>query len=507
MRRHRPLRRAAAPILAILVAVSILPTAGLIADGPGARAATEIRPRITGIKPLSKEVYGYLPYWRLDSGTVDRLQYDLVSTIAFFGIGIKADGSIDTNWVGYKEYVGDDAAAVTNAAHDRGVRVVPTFQLFDSKAGYPKMTAFLKSTAAQRTFIAQALDLMAARKADGASLDFESVVGLNPLGNDYVRFVKRFQAAMKARFPDATLVNALSVGSNQTIISGLVGVVDREMVMAYNYRWSGSMVTGAIAPLDHAQRNIKIHMARIMQWAPADSLLLGIGYYGYEWPVTSAVPNAAVRTPKATYGGVASVTYAKARDFLAAHPKTVRNYDAVEGSAFYTYWSSKWKSYRQVYFEDEHSVAAKYDYALVTGLGGVGIWTLDNDKGYQELWNVLRDKFYAPVKQMSVKGRVISNVRVGGSVLTRIRLYGRETGTVPQWGEWRWTLRDARGRVIKSGKLKKELFYPNRLKMHTMTVVLGSPGGLRAGTYSLRVSIVTARTTWRSKPVAFVQRY
>ena len=99
----------------------------------GANAATPIRPRITGIKPLTKEVYGYLPYWRLDSGTADRLVYDYISTIAFFGLGIMADGNIDTSWVGYREYVGDDAAAVTNAAHDKGVRVVPTFQLFDRR--------------------------------------------------------------------------------------------------------------------------------------------------------------------------------------------------------------------------------------------------------------------------------------------------------------------------------------------------------------------------------------
>ena len=58
-------------------------------------------------------------------GTVDRIHYDLVSTIAFFGLGHQVDGAIDRDWVGYKEYVGDAAAAVTNAAHDKGVRVVP----------------------------------------------------------------------------------------------------------------------------------------------------------------------------------------------------------------------------------------------------------------------------------------------------------------------------------------------------------------------------------------------
>ena len=507
MRRHRPLRRAAAPILAILVAVSMLPAAGLVADGPAARAAVEIRPRITGIQPLSHEVYGYLPYWRLDSGTADRLRYELVSSIAFFGIGIKSNGALDTDWVGYKEYVGDDAAAVTNAAHDRGVRVVPTFQLFDSSDGYAKMTKFLKSTAAQDRFISQALDLMAERKADGAGLDFEPVGALNPLGKYYVPFVQRFRDAMKQRFPDATLVNALSAGGSERIIKGLVGVVDHEMVMTYNYRWSGSTITGAIAPLDHAARNVKIHIARILQWAPAKSVLLGVPYYGYNWPVKSKAANASVRTPRKTYGGVVSVTYASARDWLKAHPKTKRMYDAIEGSAYYTYWSTKYKAYRQVYFEEEKSLADKYDYAIANGLGGIGIWTLENDKGYDELWNVLRAKFYAPIRQIKVSGKVGTVTRSGGTVATTIRIYAREVGTVPERGYWKWTVRDQSGRLIRSGQLKKQTLYPNRMAKHAVKVKLGSSLGLKAGTYTLRVRFITKSKTWRSIATEFRQRY
>jgi chitinase len=507
VRPRRLVRQISAPALALLLAASILPAAGLVADGPQARAATEIRPRITGIKPLSHEVYGYLPYWRLDSGTVNRLHYELVSSIAFFGLGIKSTGDLDTDWVGYKEYVGEDAAAVTNAAHDRGVRVVPTFQLFDSKAGYPKMTKFLTSVAAQDRFIAQALDLMEARKADGAGLDFEPVGGLNPLGKYYVPFVQRFRTAMKARFPTATLVNALSAGGSERIIKGLVGVVDHEMVMTYNYRWSGSTITGAIAPLDHATRNVKIHIARVLQWAPAKSVLLGVPYYGYNWPVTSKVPNADVRLPRSKYGGVSSVTYASARDWLKAHPKTVRHYDALEGSSYYTYKSTKYNTYRQVYFDDERSLAAKYDYAIVTGLGGVGIWTLENDKGYENLWNVLRNKFYAPVRAIRVTGRALEVTKAAGVVFAKIRITAREIGTVPERGSWRWTIRDAAGDLVRWGTLKKQTIYPNRLATHTFRVRLGSTAGLKAGTYTIRVRVITSAHTWRSAVVNFRQPY
>jgi spore germination protein YaaH len=493
--------------VALFLATAVLPAGGPAASIPGASAATEIRPRITGIKPLSHEVYGYLPYWRLDSGTVDRLQYDLVSTIAFFGLGIKGTGAIDTDWVGYKEYVGESAAAVTNAAHDRGVRVVPTFQLFDSASGAPKMSAFLGSTAAQDRFIAEALALMTARKADGAGLDFEPVRAVNDRAAAFVKFVGRFRAAMKARFPDATLVNATSAGANQTVISGLVPVVDRQMLMAYNYRWTGSTITGAIAPLDNTTRTVKIHVARMLQWAPASSVLLGVPYYGYDWPVTSSVPHASVQKDKTTYGPVRSVTYASARNFLAAHPEVVRKYDALEGSGYYTYWDAAKATYRQVYFEEERSLAAKYDYAIVTKLAGVGIWTLDNDRGYTELWNVLRSKFYAPVHLVKVAGSIGYVRRTSGSVYVRFRALGRDVGTVPERGAFRWTIRDARGRLIKSGGWSAQTVYPGGVYWHNLVIRLGYASRLPAGTYTLRVRFETATRMWRAPNVDFRQPY
>lgn len=521
-----PLRRLVPLSLAAIFAVTLLPSATLVADGSPARtaksaplaqggaaggapaaAATEIRPRIPGIEPLSHEVYGYLPYWRLDSGTVDRIRYDLVSTIAFFGLGIKSTGAIDRKWIGYREYVSDAAAAVTNAAHDRGVRVVPTFQLFDSGTGYPKMTKFLKSPAAQDRFIAEALDLMAERKADGAGLDFEPVPALNPLGKYYVPFVTKFKAAMSARFPDAQLVNATSAGASERIIKELAPVVDRLLIMTYNYRWRGSTITGAIAPLDHAARNVKIHIDRVLQWAPPDRVLLGVPYYGYNWPVTSKVANASVQKNKKKFGAVASVTYASARDFLAAHPKVKRKYDALEGSAYYTYWSKKYKTYRQVYFEEERSVADKYDYVLTTGLAGVGIWTLDNDRGYDAMWNVLRDKFYAPIHAVKVGGKVGTITRSNGAVFANVRVRAKVTGTVPERGSWRWTIRDSKGKLIRSGAHKKQTLFPGRLVKHTVRLRLGLASGLRAGTYTLRVRFIQSKKTWRSPAIEFRQRY
>ncbi len=503
--RHR--RPVATLWLALILADTALPATGPIANGPLARAATEIRPRIPGIQPLTHEVYGYLPYWRLDVGTVDRLRYDLVSTIAFFGLGIKSTGALDTTWIGYREYVGEDAAAVTNAAHDRGVRVVPTFQLFDTAAGAPKMSAFLGSTAAQDRFIREALDLMAVRKADGAGLDFEPVGPLAARASQYSAFVARFRKAMKTRFPSATLVNATSAGATEALVKGIAPHVDRQMIMTYNYRWTGSTVTGAIAPLDNASRNVKDHITRMIGWVPPKSLLLGVPYYGYDWPVTSDVPNATVRKDKATYGAVRSVTYASARTYLAAHPEIARKYDALEGSAYYTYWDSARGTFRQVYFEEERSLTAKYDYAIATGLGGVGIWTLDNDRGYDQLWDVLRSKFYAPVYQATVRGYVTEVVRRSGVVSVKVHAGATNTGTVPLKGQLRWVIRDTRGRVVARGSWPSLALYPRRTTSRARTVELGLATRLPAGTYRLRVRFVTSSRSFGLPEIGFRQPY
>jgi spore germination protein YaaH len=498
----RPDRLVHAGLALLLAIITVLP-AGLVGDGRPVRAATAIRPRITGIAPLSHDVYGYLPYWRIDSGTVDRIQYELVSTIAIFGLGIKADGSLDTNWVGYKEYIGDDVAAITNAAHDKGVRVVPTFQMFDS-GNLTKMLAFLGSTTAQNRFIGQALNLMAARQADGANLDFEPM--LNAQAPAYVAFVARFRTALKARFPDVTLVNATSAGAGTELLTGLVPLVDRQMIMTYGYRNARSTVAGAIAPLDNTTRTVKKHITHILAYVPANTILLGVPYYGYDWPVTSNVPNATVQTDKATFGPVRSVTYASARDFLAGHPTVVRRYDALEGSGFYTYRDTAKATWRQVYFEDEHSLTAKYDYALAVGLAGIGIWTLDNDKGYPELWDLLRAKFYTPVHAVTVGAAVTNVAKRSGYVEAIVHYTGTNVGTVPERGTWTWSIRDHSGKVWIVRVGPTDTIYPGRSISHGTRVRIGLASRLPAGTYLFRARFVRTGASWRAD-MTFRQPY
>jgi hypothetical protein len=406
-----PVRVAVPAIAALLLAAILLPgMAGTVA-GPGdtpspapSAAATPSPARATvawptpgpvlgrgGERlPLTHEVFGFLPYWLLDAQVVDDLRYDQVSTIALFGVGIAKNGALRTKLPGYRAYTGELAADLTERAHAAGVRVVPTFQLFD-RGDLPTMTAFLGDPKAQETFIGAALDLMESRKADGAVLDFEPLP--DRLSASFALFAADFAAAIRAADPDAHLTVALHQNASDAQVATIAPVVDRLFVMAYDYHWRGSAVAGAVAPLSGPGGDVTATVARFVEAAGPAKTILGVPYFGYDWPVAFQGPGADVSMPLADFGGSWSVGYDAALDFLDRNGGVEPRWDPTTSSPWFTYRDAKHDTYRQVWYEDARSLAAKYDLAREAGVAGVGIWALGMDAGRSELWDLLRDAF------------------------------------------------------------------------------------------------------------------
>ncbi len=243
-----------------------------------------------------------------------------------------------------------------------------------------------------------------------------------------------------------------------------------------------------------------------MAYAPKANLILGVPYYGYDWPVTSNAPNATVQSDKKKFGAVTSVTYASARNFLASHQDVVRNYDALEGSSFYTYWDPTRSTYRQVYFEDERSAAAKYEYAIETGFAGVGIWTLGNDAGHTEMWDAL-GVFYAPDHDVSVTGSIRSLSRQDGIVHASLEYSLRNVGDVPERGTIRWRIRNDDGRQVAHGTLMTTTIGTGKTRSGTTRITLGSADLLSAGKWTVEVLFVTDTDAFASPRTSFRQPF
>ena len=491
-------------VLAITLSVLPLSLPAATADGSVLQAVSSvIRPR-TGRPPaLGRQVYGYLPWWNLDSGTAGRLRYDLVTTVALFGIKIHADGSLDRTSPGYVGYLGPAAAAVTNAAHASGVRVVPTFQLFDTGT-LRDVRAFLASPAAQTRFIRHAVALVTARRADGASLDFEPVP--DDLGGAFARFVARFRAGLRAHDRSSSLVVAMAAGAAPTLIEALVPSVDGLFVMAYDYRRAQSGSAGSVAPLDGPGQTVRRTIERYLRHAPASKVILGLAYYGYDWPVTASAANAPVRTDTKVAGSAFGLSFASINAWLADHQKVIVKHEVASGAAWFSYRDADRSTYRQVWFEDDRSIAAKEDYAILAGLGGVGIWALDNDRGSDRLWDLLRTKFKSPDHQPVVRASLYHLAVHGGLVEAEIAATVQNRGTVPEVGHVIWTIRNARGRIIASGGTPVTVL-THGAKRPVLAVALGSARDLVPGTYTLHAAYVVGSRRWTAPIFSFRQPY
>jgi spore germination protein YaaH len=491
----------------VLIAVlgfmaALIGVAGAMPAGTWAATGPDpgIRPRASQRIAVSHEVYGYLPYWRVDAGTVNRLDYSTLSTIAFFAVPIQRSGALDTGAPGFDAYVSPDAAAVTNAAHAHGIRVVPTFQLFDN-GSLPTLRAFLKSRRAQDRFVAAALALMVRRRADGANLDVEPVP--DALAPAFAQFVGRFANAVHRRLPGAQVVVALGASQGGSAIAAIGRAADRLFIMGYDYHWQGSTTPGPVAPLQTGSQTVADTVSRYSRHVPVGKLILGVPAYGYSWPIVEPIARPRVRTNLARWGGVRGVTFETALAFLADHPSIVRH--TTPDGSWFRYWNAAERTWREVHFEDAASMRAKFRLAIARGLAGVGLWTLDSDaRGL--LAGSVRSTFVTPVRRLAVVSSVARVRAPGGSVVVDTAVVLRNTGRIPERGVLAWRIVDAAGRTVQAVRRLVNVPVGARVRIAT-AIGIGAAWARPAGTYRLLVALDTRGRRWSVPAVRFRQPF
>lgn len=483
---------APALLAGLLFVEAAAPMAARAAD-PGVRGRAHVGPA------ASREIYGYLPYWQLNAATARNLDYRQLTTIAFFAVPIRRDGTLDRSAAGYRAYVGADARAVTNAAHARGVRVVPTFQVFNVTT----LRWLLGNPRNQDRFIGQALELMSRRAADGANLDVEPIP--TSLASRFAAFVGRFSRQMHRRFPGSQLAVATPAIVADRVLATLEPVVDRFFVMTYDYHSQGSPRPGAVAPLASGPHSVSRTIQNYLRLVPRQKLILGVPFYGYSWPVSPVRGTWRVRPDAARVGGVRAVTYGSAMAWLAAHRSVTVHRDRLDGSWF-RYRNGTEGTVRQVHFEDPASAAAKFNYAIAEGLAGVGIWTLGNDLGQLGMAQAIRRTFVAPVRRLSARTTLAAVRLVRGTVRLEASVVLTDGGSRAERGTFEWRIIDPRGRTIESGHRVASV-YPGGHLHEGLALTLGSAASLRAGTYRMVVRFTVGSWTPVASTVRFWQPY
>ena len=342
-------------------------TAAVTASGVAEKPAPLIYTKNGGENTM---VFGWHPYWAGSTAYI-YYDYDVLTHIAWFSY------EVDTATGGYTTLRGWDTTPIISYAHERGVKVILTVTNF----GSARNTELLTDTVKQWNLINNLIFQLQTRNGDGVNFDFESVPSAQKA--NMVSFCRRAVRGIKGALPAAEISLATPAvnWSDGWDLAALAGICDYLIMMGYNYYWSGSATAGPVAPISGENYNItrSLNEDYINDGVPPGKLLLGVPWYGYDWPVTGSDRKAP------TTGTGTSRLYNTALNLAAGHTVI---FDQPTGVPWISYQSSG--QWRQMWYDDSLSLQLKNNLALGLNLAGIGIWALSYEAGRDELWNGLK---------------------------------------------------------------------------------------------------------------------
>ena len=330
---------------------------------------------------VKKQVLGYYTYWK--TGTAN-IQWDLLTILAYFSAELDSSGNItDLN--------GWPSSAPINEAHAHGVKVILTATLF----GYDSIRTLIQSETNRQNCIQNLFNQVQSAGADGICIDFELPYSSD---RDYFNtFIQELADYFHTNMPGSlVVVDTPAVNWNDRMdFNTLTDYADYLFIMAYDYHYSGGD-PGPVSPLSYTSGSPWPTWAGIVQTlddyingtygvgnAKKSKLILGVPYYGYDWPAQDCT------IPTTQRANASAVIYSSAVDKAAQYN---REWDNYSQTPFYDYNCST--SYpHQAWYDDDISLGLKYDKVNEYGIGGTGMWALNYDGTRPELWQKLREKF------------------------------------------------------------------------------------------------------------------
>lgn len=351
------------------------------------------------------EVSGWVPYWRVATGTQDVLAHiDTLTTIHPFGYIVQPEGELyDAGGIETGSW-----EALRIAAQERKIRFIPTVMWSDGEA----MHRILSDTRERRALAEQITDLAVENGYDGIDIDFEAKwAETNPyfslfLEELYTRMGKKWvYCTIEPRTPldsryEGTRPEGAGMYAND--YEKINQFCDRVQIMAYDQ--------GAVdVKLNRAAEGPYIPVADIRwvekvmnlaaQSISKNKLVLGIPTYGYEYAVTPLTEgyryerlwafNQRYAHELAASMGLTPTRHPSGEMNLAYIPTStskVANVPTTSQVAGPT--AAVVQPFNVMWWSDAVSAVQKIDLAKRLGIKGVAIFKFDGGQD-PRLWSVL----------------------------------------------------------------------------------------------------------------------
>lgn len=387
---------------------------------------TTAAPTASSIPPLTREIFGFAfgnaslgdptygyPGW----------SFNLLTTIAYFGLSIDWDGTIIQSGSGWTTWNSTALTGLIATAHANRDRVILSVNLHNFTTDPSStMCAALHPTHRAVT-VSQIVAQIKAVNADGVNLDYEGdntvcayQVGTTQYGPDLqyemTQLAKEFRAALPSPYYEAVDTYSGSAGDNSGFfnVPALAPYVDSFFVMTYDmeyYNWAhaplncSSFCLGPTSPLTTYYYNDSDMIGEYVAAVGHSKVILGVPYYGRKECVANSTPSTAPPNAYPVSGSVASDGYldASTEDGYYQNSDYHANrevYDTAGNERRDTWYSSAQSCTRQMYFDDVDSLGRKYNLVNQDNLRGAGIFALQYGGNAPELWDAIGTHFTHP---------------------------------------------------------------------------------------------------------------
>ncbi|GAB4313955.1 MAG: hypothetical protein Kow00127_05130 [Bacteroidales bacterium] len=321
---------------------------------------------------LQYRIFGYHPYW---SGSKwQSYQWNRLTDVCYFS------------------YETDPATGIPVTVHDwetipmidtalaHGVKVHLCITIFSGHS------LFFQNPDARQTLIEQSTALVTARNGHGIHLDVEALP--SSMSDEYTLFVTEFRNYLDVYAPSLELSMAAPAVNwgNKFDLPALKELTDFFMVMAYDYYWPGSSEAGPVGPLYAMTSYYDYSFSRTVnyylnQGIDPEKIIMGLPYYAYQWPVSSAWP------PASTTGNGTAYTWANIHNNGSGNYSPENHFR--EPNSLGGYYAFNTGSWYHCFLDDSYTYRKKYQLVRQYRLGGAGIWALGYDYGYDDLWDLI----------------------------------------------------------------------------------------------------------------------
>jgi len=336
----------------------------------------------------SLEVVGFLPYWNLNEET--KVDFAVVDTLIYFGLQVDENGEImkvqdGGTEPGLAKLNSEALTQLMTKARQHGKKVVICFASFDASV----MKQISQDKEKQATLIGEIINTIAEKKFDGVDIDFEYFPdGDDPdFGKDFNSFLINLKNKLGNLALSVDIYPKAVIEDKPYNLKLMDGIVDRIILMAYDFTQSISDTTGPVAPLKaegEGEKGYSVTKALQASFGKisGSKLVLGIPLYGYEWETVDHQPRTSAYSRT---GIVASFTRVKE---LIEKQNLKPQWDATASSPWLSYEDEGVK--KQIYYEDMKSISLKVELAKQLKLAGIAFWALGYEGEYQDIWQYLK---------------------------------------------------------------------------------------------------------------------